>query len=109
MKVLFRVKSQTEFSEVYKKGHLIKNNYYVAHIVNPNGKEYARIGVAASNKLGNAVVRNKAKRQFRAIADSIIDYKKYNFDLVVILKTNFVNETYEVKKSAFKELVKEYL
>jgi ribonuclease P protein component len=36
-------------------------------LVNPNGAETIRYGITVTKKIGNAVVRNRMKRRFRAL------------------------------------------
>jgi ribonuclease P protein component len=36
-------------------------------LVNPNGGEAMRFGITVTKKIGNAVVRNRMKRRFRAL------------------------------------------
>jgi ribonuclease P protein component len=36
-------------------------------LVNPNGGEAVRYGITVTKKIGNAVVRNRMKRRFRAL------------------------------------------
>ena len=36
-------------------------------LVNPNSREQVRFGITVTKKIGNAVVRNRMKRRFRAL------------------------------------------
>lgn len=53
-----------------------------------NSEEFCRIGFTASKKVGNAVVRNRAKRRLREAAKQMLpEYGKAGFDYVIIAKT----------------------
>ena len=68
MKRYEMVKSHEEFNEIINKGNRLKGKY--AYIFSKE-KEFDKpnFGIAVGKKLGNAVVRNKFKRQFRNIVD----------------------------------------
>ena len=72
MDKLHTVKKSREFSEIIHSGVFVKNRSYVIYNKDNNLYHY-RFGISVSKKLGNAVVRNKAKRQLRFIIDK---YKK---------------------------------
>ena len=64
------------------------------------------MGISASKKLGNAVVRNRAKRQVRAICDQIINYNEQSLDIVVIIKNKFLDESFDNNKSQLCDFMK---
>ena len=56
-----------------------------------------RAGISVSKKLGNAVVRNKVKRQVRMMISEITDFKR-GADLIVIVRKNYLNNDYRTNK-----------
>ena len=66
MKKRERIKSKIEFDNFIKNSKSIKNPFFVIHF-DSKKEEYSRFGIAAGTKIGNAVVRNKLKRQLREI------------------------------------------
>ena len=66
MKRYEMVKSHEEFNEIINKGNKIKGKYVYIFF---KEKDFSKpnYGIAVGKKLGNAVVRNKFKRQFRNI------------------------------------------
>ena len=53
----------------------------------------ARVGVSVSSKLGNSVVRHKIKRQVVSMMDKTLNYD-VPLDLVIIVKNNYLENTY---------------
>ena len=84
MKRYEMVKSHEEFNEIINKGNRLKGKY--AYIFSKE-KEFDKpnFGIAVGKKLGNAVVRNKFKRQFRNIVDKNRFLFKNNNNYIIIL------------------------
>ena len=93
MKKIYRVVKNEDFSSVVKKGHTLKNDSYTIHYL-ASELGYSRIGISVSSKLGHAVVRNKIKRQIRAILDIKIDYTKSSYDIVVIARSGYLEKEF---------------
>lgn len=53
----------------------------------PNGLDHRRIGVTASTRVGNAVVRNRVRRRIREIFRKDRNVLPQSIDLVVIART----------------------
>lgn len=111
MKKLYRLLKAEDFKSVLdKRKCIIKNDslsLYYAH----NDLPHTRIGISVSNKLGNAVVRVKIRRQVRAIIASIdkdLDVYNRHIDVVIICRMGFKNtpfiENYKYLLSAFTSL-----
>ncbi len=94
-----------------KKKNILKNNYdfqriihtqkpyrykdYIIYVERTNSLRY-HFGISVSKKLGNAVVRNRLKRQIR----SIIHEKDYqnNFNCIIILGKGIIGKNYQEMK-----------
>jgi ribonuclease P protein component len=61
-----RIRRHADFQEVYANGARIPGRYYTL-FSKPNGLSIARLGIAATKRLGGAVVRNRAKRLIREV------------------------------------------
>ena len=105
MKTLNRIKKSEDFATAIHKGNSFRlPSYYVHVLKTENG--YTRVGISASSKLGCAVIRNRVKRQTRAICDSLIDYNKQSIDIVIIIKSKFLTSSFDENKSQFSDFIK---
>ncbi|MDR2645790.1 MAG: ribonuclease P protein component [Holosporaceae bacterium] len=72
MKKSFRIRRRADFVRVSQQGFYWRTNSVVVQCCFNNLNTY-RVGVTASKRVGNAVVRNRCKRRIRAVADAILD------------------------------------
>ena len=98
MKILNRIKKSEEIAATIHKGNSLRLPSFIVHFKN-NDLTYTRVGISASKKLGNAVTRNRVKRQVRAMCDEIIDYNARSLDIVIVVKTQFLGMTFNDNKS----------
>ncbi len=104
MKVINRVKDRQEFVQVVKKGKTLKETPYIIHYLD-NGLPVCRVGLSVSKRVGNAVTRNRIKRQARAMCDSLIDYSSHTFDVVIVIKAEFLNSDFNTNKKVLNNLL----
>lgn len=104
MKIVNRIKDSKDFALTIKKGRTYRNDSFVIHIAKTDS-DHTRVGVSVSTKIGNAVVRNRVKRQIRAMADSLIDYSKQSYDIVIIARKPFLDAGFHDNKSLLSELL----
>ena len=104
MKVVNRVKDKREFVLVVHKGKTLKEAPYIVHYLN-NELSVCRVGLSVSKRIGNAVTRNRIKRQTRAMCDSLIDYSSHTFDVVVVVKQEFLSNDFEHNKQILNNLL----
>ena len=104
MKVINRIKRNEEFANTVKKGRALKETPYIVHFL-PNELFVCRVGLSVSKRIGNAVMRNRIKRQTRAMCDSLIDYSSHTIDVVIVIKEEFLNSDFERKKKVLNNLL----
>ena len=104
MKVINRIKSNEDFAFTVKKGEILKHSPYLIHF-KKNDLNVCRIGISVSKKVGNAVTRNRVKRQTRAMCDSLVQYTSHTFDVVIIIKPEFLNGSFDDNKKVLNNLL----
>lgn len=97
MKVVNRIKKTKEFLVTIKKGRCYHLDSFVIH-VRKTYLGYTRVGISVSSKLGNAVLRNKIKRQIRAMCREIIRFNAQSLDIVIVAKVPYLNRDYHDNK-----------
>lgn len=105
MKIKNRIKSRQDFQETIRKGQCIKNAEYIVYYLK-NNLGYSRVGVSAPTKVGNAVKRNRIRRQIKAMLNQIVDLNT-SIDLIVVSRKNYkIEENHEHNKSSLEKLIK---
>ena len=102
------IKSQKEFNLLIKTGKFIKNDDYVIYFKNSEF-EKKRYGIAVSTKLGNAVTRNKLKRQTKEIVDKLNYLFKNNKDYIIMIRKGCLDSSFKEKKENLEKKLKEIL
>lgn len=99
-----RIKKHSEFQEVIAKGKLERsqcfNMYFIKNTLNE-----ARIGISVPKKSGNAVVRNKIKRQVRAMCGELMNFS-LNYDLVLVIRKDYNIQNFSLIKDELENLLK---
>lgn len=97
------VKEKKDFDRAFKFNNQTKSKY--AFLYTYNTKSEYRFGICISKKIGNAVTRNKLKRQVK----DIIDKSKLHFmnkDYIIVLKKSAVGAEYLMLKEDLINLLK---
>ena len=79
------------FDYVYKRGRSVGHKYVVI-FYKKNGLSYNRLGFLASKKVGNAVMRNRARRLMKESVRLIGDLGFIGYDIIFIAR-NTINNT----------------
>lgn len=96
MKKEFRVKKNEDFSTIISKRQSVANRAFIVYFLK-NNHEKTRVGISVSKKIGNAVIRNKTKRQVRMLVQEIFDFQE-PIDYVIIIRKVYLSLSYEEKK-----------
>ena len=86
---LEKLKKNTDFRRVYKYGKSYTDPALVVYVIK-NRAGFCRIGFTASNKIGNAVQRNRARRVLKAAFDMIQKDFSDNFDIIIVARTKTI-------------------
>jgi ribonuclease P protein component len=81
----FRLTRSTDFMRVRRSGKSYAHPLLVL-IACPNSLTSVRVGVTASQSVGNAVQRNRAKRRLRACMDSMLPKCIPGWDIVILAR-----------------------
>ncbi len=104
MKKINRVKKSYEFDNVLKSGRVVKDKFFVIYYKNNELDRY-RFGISVGKKIGNAVCRNKFKRQIRNIVDKNKKYYQNNMDYIIILRKASLEVEFDTLKRSFENLI----
>jgi ribonuclease P protein component len=100
------VKSKTEFNNIIKTGKYKSNRLFTIYI-KKGEYNYPRFGLAISKKVGNAVTRNKLKRQTRVIIDNLKSNFPKSYDYIIMIKKECNTASFQKKHQSLLELTKE--
>lgn len=104
MKKKQRILKSEEFTNIIKNGKFYKTKGIILYVA-PKKEIKTRVGITVKKKVGNAVVRNKCKRQIRMMCNEILDYNE-NFDLIILVKEAFLLNSYENNLKNLEKLIK---
>jgi len=93
MKKINIVKESREFTRIMNRYTPLKNKEFIVFLERKDNLTNYRFGISVSTKIGCAVVRNRLKRQIKAIIDEK-DYQK-NFNCIIILRKDVINKSFE--------------
>ncbi len=104
MKKVYRIKKSQEFQQILSYKRFYSSPAFVLY-VKPRKEDISRIGISVGKKLGNAVQRNKIKRQVRMMVQDIYDFHE-NFDTIILVRAKYHEENYINNKKCLERLVK---
>ena len=98
------VKSNILFNDIINKGKRISNKYFLICYLE---KDFIKnnYGIAVGKKIGNAVTRNKIKRQLRSLIDIYKNLFPSNYNYIIIIKKDYLVSDFKIKKEEFEKLL----
>lgn len=88
MKKVYHVKKEKEFQAIIKEQNSCANRNLVLFILDKPDQVHFRYGLSVGKKIGNAVMRNRVKRQLRESIFQIKDELRNDVDFVLIARPN---------------------
>lgn len=98
-----RIKKYSEFQKVIHEGEVKKTCFFVSY-TSPNELGYSRFGISVPKKTGNAVIRNKIKRQIRSAIGQSTNFEK-SVDIVLIVRNSYNIDEFNQILSEINELI----
>lgn len=98
MQKKYRLKGARTFNYLYKRGLSCATTQLV--LIYAPSKYSLRVGFVTSKKVGNAVIRNRARRQLREAFRSLIPYITDNSNYIIVARKDIVSCSFaKIKKS----------
>ena len=94
-----RVRRRVDYQRIYDKGVRIHGPYFTLFAL-ANASPVGRLGIAATRKLGGAVVRNRAKRLIREVFRR--NKVAPGFDLVIVPKRELIQTSLSTLETEFR-------
>ncbi|MFD0961754.1 ribonuclease P protein component [Paenibacillus chungangensis] len=86
MRRSLRLRNREDFSRIYRRGKSFANSQFVVYWSRHQGADPFRLGVSASKKIGNAVVRNRMRRMVKEIVRHQEDKIVPGTDFILIVR-----------------------
>ena len=98
-----RIKKYSEFQKVIEAANCKKTSFFVSYsLVNELG--YSRFGISVPKKIGNAVIRNRIKRQVRAAIGLSTDFEE-SVDIIIIVRRSYQINKFDLVKSELQQIL----
>ena len=104
MKKRYRVKSNVDFQKIIESGKKVVGKSFVLYYDQSRLVTNDRVGISVGRKLGNAVERNRVRRQVREMVHEIFDFHR-GIDTVILVRGRYIEQDFQENK---KELLKLY-
>lgn len=93
------IKKSNDYTKVINKNNKLKNKYYSLFYIK---SDKTLFGISIPKKIGNAVIRNKNKRQIKNIIDNNKNNIQNEYNYVIIIRKEILSLSYQEKE---KELI----
>ena len=104
MKRFPSIKTTEEFRRVYETGRSRANRFLVVYVLK-NGSESSRLGVSASKKIGNSVVRHHMTRLLRETFRLHLKEIRGGYDIVAVVRPAAVGHSFSEIEKAYLHLL----
>ena len=105
MKKAYRIRKNEEFSSIISSKHSAHSAGFVMYYAKRK-EDHARAGISVSKKLGNAVERNRIKRQVREMIRALVDFETCEIDMIVIVRKPYLEKDFTANKNDLEILIK---
>ena len=95
MKRCEMVKDKDLFNKIIKTGKYNKDSNFVIYHLDNRENKYAHFGIAIKNSLGDAVLRNRLKRQTRVLIDNNKKLFKNDRDYIIMIRKGCLESSFD--------------
>ncbi|MEO0563138.1 MAG: ribonuclease P protein component, partial [Chloroflexota bacterium] len=88
-----RLRNPQDFARLRQQGQVVKHKWMLLSYL-PNKLPHNRYGVITSKAIGNAVTRNRTKRQLRAIIRQLHPHLSPGYDIVIVTRRSVVGKPF---------------
>ena len=110
--MVYRVRKNSEFRIVYRRGKSFANDLLVLYIfknkknVSNNNEIYNKIGISVSKKVGNSVVRSRSKRLIYENYRLKEQYLIKGYDFIFFARSKMKGQNYQAVSKSMDNLLK---
>lgn len=105
MKKEYRIKKSKEIETILRKKRSSGNKHYIIYVTKNHETNHFRLAMSVSKKLGNAVVRNRLKRQMKNIIHQNKDHIK-NYNIFIIARIDCKDISHIQRVDSIQRLLK---
>ena len=103
-----KIRTRRDFVAAARAGEKFVAKGFVMQVRDRGDEDAPRFGVTATKKVGNAVIRNRAKRRLRALARSVLaDHGRPGHDYVLIARHDTPDRPWESMRADCDRLLME--
>lgn len=100
-----RITDGADFRRLQRKGTRRATDFFVASIVRTDSARPSRCGFVVSKNVGGAVVRNRVRRQLRALAGVTISSSPTGVDIVIRVLPEAAAASFDQLHAAWREAI----
>jgi len=104
MSAVITLKSRFDFEKVYQNGRSCANRLLIMYMM-PNGTSSDRFGLVVSKKVGNSVVRHRARRLMKESVRLMGRIGEKGYDIVLIARPGITDKKMADVDEAFHHLL----
>ena len=97
------IKKSNDYTKVINKNNKLKNKYYSLFYIKSDNTLF---GISIPKKIGDAVIRNKNKRQIKNIIDNNKNNIQNGYNYVIIIRKEILSLSYQEKEQELINLFK---